>query len=176
MTDAVKPRPQTGNLWQEAWIRFRRNRLAMAGLVMVIFLIVVAVFAPFFAPFDPYKQLIWSEGLKVRLAPPTGTHWMGTDLFGRDIMSRVIFGARISLQIGIFATVVSLLLIAFGVLSFIGLPLRELPDIDPPVVSISTQYVGASADVVQSRVTEMIEDQVAAGKAVLLISSELILR
>lgn len=108
MTDAVKPRPQTGNLWQEAWIRFRRNRLAMAGLVMVVFLIVVAVFAPFFAPFDPYKQLIWSEGLKVRLAPPTGTHWMGTDLFGRDIMSRVIFGARISLQIGIFATVVSL--------------------------------------------------------------------
>ena len=114
MTDAVKPRPQTGNLWQEAWIRFRRNRLAMAGLVMVVFLIVVAVFAPFFAPFDPYKQLIWSEGLKVRLAPPTGTHWMGTDLFGRDIMSRVIFGARISLQIGIFATVVSL---------FIGVPL-----------------------------------------------------
>ena len=61
MTDAVKSRPQTGNLWQEAWIRFRRNRLAMAGLVMVVFLIVVAVFAPFFAPFDPYKQLIWSE-------------------------------------------------------------------------------------------------------------------
>ncbi len=117
MTDAVKPRSQTGNLWQEAWIRFRRNRLAMAGLVMVVFLIVVAVFAPFFAPFDPYKQLIWSEGLKVRLIPPTGSHWMGTDLFGRDIMSRVIFGARISLQIGIFATVVSL---------FIGVPLGAM--------------------------------------------------
>ena len=77
----------------------------------------------------------------------------------------------VSVRRPVFATVVSLLLIAFGVLSFIGLPLRELPDIDPPVVSISTQYVGASADVVQSRVTEMIEDQVAGIEGIDTITS-----
>ncbi|BCW88913.1 Efflux pump membrane transporter BepE [Alphaproteobacteria bacterium SO-S41] len=77
----------------------------------------------------------------------------------------------ISVKRPVFATVLSLLLIAFGVLSFIGLPLRELPNIDPPVVSISTTYPGASADVVQSRITEIIEDQVAGIEGIDTITS-----
>lgn len=103
-----KTSKKTGGLWAEAWIRFRRNRLAMIGLAMVTALLALAIFAPLFAPFDPFQQLIWTEGTGVRLAPPSAGHWMGTDLFGRDILSRVIYGARISLQIGIFATAVSL--------------------------------------------------------------------
>ena len=77
----------------------------------------------------------------------------------------------LSVKRPVFATVLSLLLIAFGVLSFIGLPLRELPNIDPPVVSISTTYPGASADVVQSRITEIIEDQVAGIEGIDTITS-----
>ena len=66
----------------------------------------------------------------------------------------------VSVQRPVFATVISLALLAFGILSFTNLPLREYPDITPPVVSISTSYPGASADVVESRVTTLIEDQV----------------
>ncbi len=60
----------------------------------------------------------------------------------------------------VFATVLALLIVAFGLLSFNYLPLREYPDVTPPVVSISTQYIGASADVIESRITQVLEDQV----------------
>jgi peptide/nickel transport system permease protein/oligopeptide transport system permease protein len=89
----------------------------MIGLVMVITVILVAVLATWISPYDPLKQLIWTEGKAVRLASPSAKHWFGTDLYGRDILSRIIFGARISLQIGIFATLVSLV---------IGIPLGAL--------------------------------------------------
>jgi len=84
---------------------------------MVLFLLAVALFAPQIAPYDPFKQLIWTEGKAAKLAAPTASHLMGTDLYGRDILSRVVFGARISLQIGVFATLVSLM---------IGIPLGAL--------------------------------------------------
>lgn len=99
-----------GSLWYEAWIRFRRNKLAMVGLFMVVTILAIAIFAPLVAPHDPLKQLIWTEGKAAKLAAPSANHLMGTDLYGRDILSRIIYGARISLQIGIFSTLVSLLL------------------------------------------------------------------
>ncbi|MCF4114110.1 MULTISPECIES: ABC transporter permease [Dethiosulfovibrio] len=114
--DTAKNRKH-GSLWYEAWVRFRRNKLAMLGLIMVLFLLAVALFAPQIAPYDPFKQLIWTEGKAAKLAAPTASHLMGTDLYGRDILSRVVFGARISLQIGVFATLVSLM---------IGIPLGAL--------------------------------------------------
>lgn len=117
MTERTTPAASGGSLWFEAWLRFRRNRLAMIGLVMVITVILVAVLATWISPYDPLKQLIWTEGKAVRLASPSAKHWFGTDLYGRDILSRIIFGARISLQIGIFATLVSLV---------IGIPLGAL--------------------------------------------------
>lgn len=110
-------RSRHGNLWYEAWLRFRRNRLAMLGLIMVISVILIAIFAPYIAPYDPFRQLIWTEGKAIKLAPPSYSHLMGTDFYGRDVLSRIIYGARISLQIGIFATIVSLL---------IGVPLGAL--------------------------------------------------
>jgi peptide/nickel transport system permease protein len=78
-----------------AWLRIRRNRLAMAGLVIVALLLLVAAFAPWIAPHDPFVQ-----NLGNRLQPPgTPGHWLGTDDFGRDILSRIIHGARITLYI-----------------------------------------------------------------------------
>ena len=77
----------------------------------------------------------------------------------------------VSVRRPVFATVVSLLLVAFGVLSFFQLPLRELPDVDPPIVSIETIYRGASANVVESRITQIVEDSISGLEAVDTISS-----
>ena len=107
---AQQIRKSGGSLWYVAWLRFRRNKLAMVGLFMVVSIVGIAIFAPYVAPHDPIKQLIWTEGKEAKLAAPTTAHLMGTDLYGRDIMSRLLYGARISLQIGIFSTLVSLLL------------------------------------------------------------------
>ena len=118
MTNKQKNPLESGmNLYAEAWLRFRRNKLAMVGLIMVITVILAALFADIIAPYPPMKQLIWTEGAEAKLAAPSAKHVMGTDLYGRDILSRVLFGARISLQIGIFATVVTLL---------IGIPLGAI--------------------------------------------------
>ena len=78
-----------------SWLRFRRNRLAMIGLLITVALVVMAIFAPLLAPYDPIAQT-----LAERLQPPlTPGHWMGTDDFGRDIWSRILYGSRITLYI-----------------------------------------------------------------------------
>jgi peptide/nickel transport system permease protein len=83
-----------GQLWL-AWLRIQRNRLAMAGLFIVSVLLLVAAFAPWIAPHDPFVQ-----DLGNRLKPPLSPgHWLGTDDFGRDILSRIIHGSRITLYI-----------------------------------------------------------------------------
>ncbi|WP_333818135.1 nickel transporter permease [Tabrizicola sp.] len=83
-----------GQMWL-AWLRIRRNRLAMAGLVIVGVLLLVALLAPWIAPHDPFVQ-----NLGNRLKPPgTPGYPLGTDDFGRDILSRIIYGARITLYI-----------------------------------------------------------------------------
>jgi peptide/nickel transport system permease protein len=77
------------------WLRFRRNPLAMIGLIISLALIFMSIFAPLLAPYDPITQ-----SLATRLQPPlTPGHWMGTDDFGRDIWSRILFGSRITLYI-----------------------------------------------------------------------------
>ena len=77
----------------------------------------------------------------------------------------------ISVKRPVFAAVISLLLVAFGVISFTQLPLREFPDVDPPVVTVSTDYVGASAAVVETRVTQVIEDRIAGVEGIKSIES-----
>jgi peptide/nickel transport system permease protein len=77
------------------WLRLKRNPLAMAGLLITVILLLVALFAPWLAPYDPIAQ-----DLSQRLLPPlTAGHPMGTDEFGRDILSRIIYGSRITLYI-----------------------------------------------------------------------------
>src|SRR5512135_1621328 len=78
--------------WRPAW---RRSPLTVAGLILIAILILVAVSAPLIAPADPLKQV-----LSARLKPPSAAHWLGTDQLGRDVLSRMIYGARISLLIG----------------------------------------------------------------------------
>ena len=77
----------------------------------------------------------------------------------------------ISVTRPVFASVISLLLIAFGIVSFTRLPLREYPDIDPPVVSVSTTYQGAAANVIEARITQVIEDRIAGVEGIKFISS-----
>ena len=91
------------------WLRFRRNPLAMIGLSVVLLLLVVAAFAPWLAPYDPIAQ-----DLKLRLLPPLSEgHLLGTDDFGRDILSRLIMGSRITLFI---ITLVAVTAPLFGML------------------------------------------------------------
>src|ERR1051326_551052 len=78
------------------------NRLTIIGLVIVVVLVVLALFAPWIAPYD-----VGATDLSMRFVPPSAAHWFGTDSTGRDIFSRVIFGARISLQVGIIVVTVS---------------------------------------------------------------------
>lgn len=94
-TDTPRSRLQArlGRVWA-GWTSFRRNRLAMVGLLIVAGLVVVAALAPLLAPHHPYAQ-----DLANRLQPPGVSHWLGTDGFGRDILSRLIHGARLTLMI-----------------------------------------------------------------------------
>jgi len=78
------------------------NRLTIAGLIIVTVLVIVAVFAPWIAPYD-----VGTTDLAIRYLAPSSAHWFGTDSTGRDIFSRVVFGARISLQVGIIVVFVS---------------------------------------------------------------------
>lgn len=78
-----------------AWRRFLRNRLAVVGLLIVVALVLIAVFANQLAPYSPYV----GDLRTTRLLPPSSTHWFGTDDQGRDILSRVIFGSRITLVV-----------------------------------------------------------------------------
>ena len=77
----------------------------------------------------------------------------------------------VSIKRPVFATVMSLILIVLGVVSFTRLPLRELPDVDPPVVSVNTTYTGASAAVVESRITQVLEDAISGIEGVDLITA-----
>src|SRR5512146_3046813 len=83
----------------------RRNPLATAGLVLVIVFSVFAIFAPWIAPQDPAHI-----DLPMRLAGPSAAHWFGTDELGRDILSRIIYGARISMLVGASVVTASLLI------------------------------------------------------------------
>lgn len=76
----------------------RRKPLGAIGAIIIVAFVLVAIFAPVLAPYDPY--IINSSNL---LAPPSAQHWLGTDEFGRDILSRIIYGARISIYVGFMA-------------------------------------------------------------------------
>lgn len=90
------------------WERVKRNRGALFGLVVVVVVSTVAMLAPWVAPYDPAQQ--FSDGLTLegRPLPPNSRFWLGTDLLGRDLLSRLIFGARISLLIGVAANTAAL--------------------------------------------------------------------
>lgn len=97
------------SLTRETWKRVRANRLAVVGGCIVVLFVLVAVFAPLLAPYDPRDNEWFSQIRPSSIPGPSGSHWFGLDESGRDLFSRVVFGARSSLIIG----VVSLLIGAF---------------------------------------------------------------
>lgn len=91
--------------WGDVWRRLRRNKLAMSGLIIILLLVLMAIFAPIIAPYDPTEIDPTN-----RLAWPSKEHLLGTDNFGRDLLSRIIYGGRTSLLVAILALAFSELL------------------------------------------------------------------
>ena len=87
----------------DVWTRFRRDRLAVGGLLVIAIFVLAAVAAPLLAPFDPAEQFFDGLTLEGSPLPPNSLYWFGTDTNGRDQFSRLLFGAQTSLLIGIVA-------------------------------------------------------------------------
>ncbi|MGE7546341.1 MULTISPECIES: nickel transporter permease [Sporosarcina] len=94
---------KTTGPWREAWIGFRKSKVAVVGAAIVLFFILLALFGPLVT-----KEGINEQLMADRLQPPSSEYWFGTDDFGRDIFSRIIHGARISLSVGFFSVVGSI--------------------------------------------------------------------
>jgi oligopeptide transport system permease protein len=96
---------QGRSLWQDAIARLRQNKLAMTGLWFLLFMVVIALLTPFIAPYSYDGQ-----NLDMGASPPSVAHWLGTDTFGRDMLTRIMYGGRVSLAVGFIATTVALLI------------------------------------------------------------------
>ena len=118
-----------GRAWR-LWRTFARNPLALAGLAVVLGLVIVALFAPWLTPYSPVEQ-----DLSTRLLAPNGAHWLGTDQFGRDILGRILYGARTTLLIVALVAAIS---------APIGL-----------VIGCVAGYAGGALDKVLMRVTDI---------------------
>ncbi|WP_151734395.1 ABC transporter permease ['Paenibacillus yunnanensis' Narsing Rao et al. 2020] len=105
----VPPKPAAPSKPTTLWSLLLHNRLAAVGLAFILLWTVIALIAPWIAPYDPY-----ATDMANKLQPPSAGHWFGTDNFGRDILSRVLYGARISIWTGLIAVAISF---------FIGVPL-----------------------------------------------------
>ncbi len=107
----IEPRQQEekpASPWRDAWKSFRKNKMALLGLGLVSFFVIMAVFAPIIAPEGTNEQKLSSDNY-AKLEAPSSQYWFGTDDFGRDILSRTIYGARISLTVGFFAVLGSII-------------------------------------------------------------------
>ena len=105
-TTSVSPR-------QDAWRRLKKNKAAMFGLVVLAVLVVLSVFAPWLTPYSYSGQ-----DLELGPSPPSAQHWLGSDLFGRDLLTRMLYGSRVSLAVGFIATAVALLIgVTWGALA-----------------------------------------------------------
>ncbi|MGK2913498.1 MAG: ABC transporter permease [Porticoccaceae bacterium] len=93
------------SLWQDAWRRLRRNRMALAGLAVLLSLALAALLTPWIAPYS-YE----GQDLVLGAAPPSAAHWLGTDTLGRDLLTRILYGSRVSLMVGVIATGVALVI------------------------------------------------------------------
>jgi oligopeptide transport system permease protein len=104
ITDIAQAEQGT-SLWRDAWLRLRRNRLAVFGLTVLAFFTIVALLTPWIAPYE-YAQ----QQLDLGATPPSAAHWLGTDIFGRDMLTQIMYGGRVSLAVGFIATAVALLI------------------------------------------------------------------
>ncbi len=93
------------SLTQDAFMRLRKNKMAMIGLFILIFFIVIALLTPLIAPYT-YE----GQNLELGATSPSSQHWLGTDTLGRDQLTRIMYGSRVSLMVGFIATAVALLI------------------------------------------------------------------
>lgn len=108
----ASPAP-AGRRRNRSWSKFKRNRSAMLGAAIVLFFMLAALFAPFIAGYDPFQVSFTA----IRKAP-SWAHWLGTDELGRDILSRMVFGARASLLAGMCSVLIALAVgVPFGLLA-----------------------------------------------------------
>ncbi|HSX52280.1 MAG TPA: ABC transporter permease [Cellvibrio sp.] len=91
------------SLTQDAFARLRKNKMAMTGLFVLLFIIAISLFTPWIAPYS-YEE----QNLDLGASPPSADHWLGTDVLGRDQLTRIMYGSRISLMVGFIATAVAL--------------------------------------------------------------------
>ena len=108
---------QRSSLWLDAWIKLRKNRMALFGFAVLLVLCVVSLLTPWIAPYS-YEE----QDLMLGATPPSAAHWLGTDIFGRDMLTRIMYGGRVSLMVGFIATAVALVIgILWGsIAGFIG--------------------------------------------------------
>ncbi|MGB5708301.1 MAG: ABC transporter permease [Arenicellales bacterium] len=119
------------SLWNDAWIRLKRNRLAMFGFWVMLFLVSISLITPWLAPYGYEIQ-----DLELGASGPSLAHWLGTDTLGRDLLTRLMYGGRVSLLVGFAATAVSLVV---GVLW-----------------GIVAGYTGGSVDAVMMRIVDIL--------------------
>lgn len=105
MTDNIFPVEKGRSLTQDAFIRLRKNRMAMIGLVVLLFFVAIALLTPWIAPYTYDGQ-----NLELGAVAPCAQHWLGTDALGRDQLTRIMYGSRVSLAVGFIATSVALLI------------------------------------------------------------------
>lgn len=105
--------PPGVSLWQDAWTRLRKNRLAMCGLVFLVLIMLLCILTPWMTPYG-YEQ----QELRLGATPPSAAHWLGTDTFGRDLLTRILYGGRMSLAVGFIATAVALVIgVTYGAIA-----------------------------------------------------------
>ncbi len=131
LTEAPQSRRQAAvGRWYRNWLAFRRNSLAVVGLTLVLALVILAIATPALPLDSPITQ-----SLTARLAPPSAAHWLGTDQLGRDILSRICFGARVTLRI---VALVAAIVVPVGL-----------------VVGTASGYLGGILDTVLMRITDI---------------------
>src|SRR3954471_3117722 len=112
-TVAMPVSVRRGSEWRKTVRTLTRNRLVLAGLVMVVGLIVIAALAGLIAPYDPI-----ANNVRAALQPPSSYYYFGTDRFGRDVFSRVVFGSRLSLFVALVSVAISGVIgVALGLIS-----------------------------------------------------------
>ncbi len=92
-------------LWQDAWLRLVKNKLAVGGLIVILVFLFMAIFGRYLAPYD-----FLAQDLDHQMEPPSAQHWLGTDALGRDIFSRLLWGARTAALVAFTTTAISLVL------------------------------------------------------------------
>jgi oligopeptide transport system permease protein len=96
---------QGSSLWHDAWLRLRKNKMALFGGITLLLFVIIAILTPLIAPYS-YE----TQNLDLGATPPSAAHLLGTDIFGRDLLTQVMYGGRISLAVGFVATSVALVI------------------------------------------------------------------